>query len=206
MSTNMSADTTPITPERFAAALVDLTQPTLYLKVLEIRNSIAHLLSSNAQLEPFANDTPPDEVCAEAIRENEVVIERMHERIALIRAEVENRGMSWDEFDRAPSLGEDTPATPATTQNGAVAAAAAAADAPLQNGVGGHCDTEPHAAWSDGTFQVGRISGGQVHMSSTGVSANNTTSGPLENAEELERQLQQRLAELNDEDDDGLHL
>ncbi|KKA30124.1 hypothetical protein TD95_002006 [Thielaviopsis punctulata] len=200
----MSADTTPITPERFAAAIVDLNQSTLYLKVLEIRNSIAHLLSSNAQLEPFARGDPPDDVCADAIRENEEVIARMHERIALIRAEVENRGMTWDEFDRAPSLVEAADQE-APAQNGV-------AGPPIQNGVNSHCDTEPHAAWSDGTFQVGRISGGQVHMDSADMSNSvasamgPTNSGPLENAQELERQLQQRLADLDDDNDDGLHL
>ncbi|PMB65799.1 hypothetical protein BM221_007996 [Beauveria bassiana] len=60
---------------------------------LEIRNSIAHLQYSNDQLRPFAaddNDGGADAVCVDAIRENEAVIERMAERIALIRIEVED--------------------------------------------------------------------------------------------------------------------
>ncbi|CAG9938134.1 unnamed protein product [Clonostachys rosea f. rosea IK726] len=50
----MSADTTPISPARFAAALKDLSISMLHLKSLEIRNSIAHLQYSNDQLRPFA--------------------------------------------------------------------------------------------------------------------------------------------------------
>ena len=51
----MSADTRPISPARFAAALKDLSVGMLHLKVLEIRNSIAHLQYSNDQLRPFAD-------------------------------------------------------------------------------------------------------------------------------------------------------
>ncbi|KAJ4163497.1 hypothetical protein LMH87_005220 [Akanthomyces muscarius] len=111
-----SADTTPISPARFAAALKDLSVAMLHLKVLEIRNSIAHLQYSNDQLRPFADGTAtaassgaaaaaaaaspgePDQDCVDAIRENEQVVERMAERIALVRLEVEERGVSWDEF------------------------------------------------------------------------------------------------------------
>ncbi|KAF3344927.1 D-arabinitol 2-dehydrogenase [ribulose-forming] [Verticillium dahliae VDG2] len=93
-----TADTSPISPARFAAALPPLSLPTLHLKVLEIRNSIAHLRTSNIELLPYALGTEPaggapDPDCADAIRENEAVILRMDERIALIRAEVEDRGV-----------------------------------------------------------------------------------------------------------------
>ncbi len=50
----MSADTTPISPARFAAAVKDLSVEMLHIKVIEIRNSIAHLQYSNDQLRPFA--------------------------------------------------------------------------------------------------------------------------------------------------------
>src|SRR5205814_2113918 len=98
----MSSMTTPITPQRFAAALTDLPLSSLYLKAAELRNSIAHLDYSNEQLRPFADGSEPslggtpDPECADAIRENEAVIARMEERIRLVRREVEEvRGLPW---------------------------------------------------------------------------------------------------------------
>ncbi|KAL1886945.1 hypothetical protein Cpir12675_006827 [Ceratocystis pirilliformis] len=215
MSTNMTADTTPITPERFSAAITELNQPTLYLKVLEIRNSIAHLVSSNAQLEEFTTGPDADPVCIEAIRENEDVISRMNNRIALIAAEIENRGISWEEFDRIsapdPSLpsGGDS-ATTAPTSNGVNGTVNA--DAGTGTGTGANIIAAAHPAWSDGTFQIGTISEDQIHMNHSGAERQSAdaNSGPLENAEDLQRQLQQRLAELevenNEDNDSGMHL
>jgi hypothetical protein len=101
----MSSATTPISPARFAAALKDLPLSTLHLKAAELRNSIAHLDYSNEQLKPFAegtnegnNNGQPDQDCIDAIKENEVVIARMMERIELLKQEVEGRGSSWLEF------------------------------------------------------------------------------------------------------------
>ena len=91
----MSATATPIPPGRFAAALRDLPLSSLHAKAAELRNSIAHLLSSNEELKPFAEAGDKD--CAEAIKENEEVIQRMEERILLLRIEVEGRGMKWVE-------------------------------------------------------------------------------------------------------------
>ena len=91
----MSATATPIPPARFAAALRDLPLSSLHAKAAELRNSIAHLLSSNEELKPFAEAGDKD--CAEAIMENEEVIQRMEERISLLRIEVEGRGMKWVE-------------------------------------------------------------------------------------------------------------
>lgn len=91
----MSATATPIPPARFAAALRDLPLSSLHAKAAELRNSIAHLLSSNEELKPFAEAGDKD--CAEAIMENEEVIRRMEERISLLRIEVEGRGMKWVE-------------------------------------------------------------------------------------------------------------
>lgn len=42
-------------------------------------------------MEEFADD----EVCKEAIAENEVVIGRIRERVYLCKTEVENRGLRW---------------------------------------------------------------------------------------------------------------
>lgn len=196
----MSSETLPISNPRFAAALKDLSLASLHLKTLEIRNSLAHLAYSNAQLRPFAegalptldmaasstenNGTfNPDPDCVEAIRENEVVMQRMRERIELVRAEVEGRGVSWREFESPEDTTiEDTepgvtaiPENEATREGGSL---------PLTNGVNGHDadaaaaasssrqrDSEPTTRpsggsnpWTDGTFQTGVIRNGEVHM------------------------------------------
>jgi len=93
----MSATANHITSERFAAALEDLSVSSLYAKASEIRNSISHLHASNEQLQSFADDG--DEDCKEALAENEGVMERMRERVALLRAEIERRGNRWIEVD-----------------------------------------------------------------------------------------------------------
>ncbi|RBQ69430.1 hypothetical protein VDGD_03103 [Verticillium dahliae] len=169
-----TADTSPISPARFAAALPPLSLPTLHLKVLEIRNSIAHLRTSNIELLPHALGTEPaggapDPDCADAIRENEAVILRMDERIALIRAEVEDRGCSWREFEAVePAL----PGTVAGADDDDVAGAADDDDvAPMTNGLRDARLEEDavaagtrHPAWSDGTFQTGTIRGGVMHF------------------------------------------
>ncbi|KAL8872400.1 MAG: hypothetical protein Q9174_001966 [Haloplaca sp. 1 TL-2023] len=96
----MSATAAPISPERFAEALVELPIGNLHSKAAEMRNAIAHLVSSNQQLRQYANDGDQD--CADAIKENDEVIERMHVRIGLLKTEVENRGLPW---------GDDEPVT-----------------------------------------------------------------------------------------------
>ncbi|KAM0329860.1 hypothetical protein ACHAQA_004025 [Verticillium albo-atrum] len=230
-----TADTTPISPARFAAALPPLSLPTLHLKVLEIRNSISHLRTSNIHLLPYAlgTDPPgstPDPDCADAIRENEAVILRMDERITLIRAEVENRGCSWREFEAAK---ED--------EDGA--AAADADVAPVTNGLrDARLEEERiadgrHPAWSDGTFQMGTIRGGVLHYDNEpeprgepaaapaaattaapataaagSVAASTTATAPAGGRlddEQLRRAMEERLRELGDGDDDadgGMHL
>ncbi|KAK7995210.1 hypothetical protein PG990_013983 [Apiospora arundinis] len=111
----MSAQTRPPTAEEFAIALTELPASSLALKVLELRNQIAHLDYSIAEMRPFAEAAEPDQICVEGIQENEVVIGKVQQRIELIRKEVENRGMSWHEFD-----GKDvTPAAPAATASSA---------------------------------------------------------------------------------------
>jgi hypothetical protein len=90
----MSASTLPITPSRFASALPDLPLSSLYAKHAELSNQIAHLHSSNAQLEDFARDND-DRECYEAVLENRLVVKRFEERIELLRKEVEGRGLLW---------------------------------------------------------------------------------------------------------------
>ncbi|KAL8940980.1 MAG: hypothetical protein Q9216_002499 [Gyalolechia sp. 2 TL-2023] len=95
----MSASTAPIPLDRFAEAVAELPLGNLHTKAAELRNSIVHLVSSNAQLQDYADDGDQD--CADAIIENNEVIERMETRVDLLRNEVENRGFRW---------GEDQPA------------------------------------------------------------------------------------------------
>jgi hypothetical protein len=230
--------TAPITPARFAAALKDLSSASLHLKVLEIRNSLAHLAHSNAQLRPFAEGTvaalggasgEPDADCAEAIRENEVVIARMKGRIELVRAEVEERGMSWTEFEAKDEVEDDEPGVVAPAPAAAAAAAAAATPGvapPVLNGMNGHAEDGASSAadgaapsgprgdnpWEDGTFQTGVIRNGEVHMdavssrqASGAVSTQRRGGGRLTD-EELRRRLEERLAEDNGDEDGGLHL
>ncbi|KAH6619806.1 hypothetical protein B0J18DRAFT_435032 [Chaetomium sp. MPI-SDFR-AT-0129] len=244
----MSADTLPISPSRFAAALEELPVSTLHLKVLELRNSIAHLDYSNEQLRPFAEGTAstsssqpqpqsqqtsqsqtqstsetatqtqtpafePDQDCLEAIRENEQVIERMQERIRLVRAEVEGRrGLSWTEFQSQEE--RDAAAEAAKTAESAGEGTAQVngqvnGDHPATNG-----DTttaaHTHSAWSDGTFQTGVIRDGVVQMDG-GRQQTQTQSGGSLTDEELRRRIEMQMRGLGGEEEDrdeegGLHL
>ncbi|KAF9695994.1 hypothetical protein EKO04_006019 [Ascochyta lentis] len=91
----MSAEAAPITPARFAAALTDLPISSLYAKHAELTNNIAHLESSNKQLEDFAREND-DRDCYEALLENRQVMKNFNERMDLIRKEVEEvRGLPW---------------------------------------------------------------------------------------------------------------
>ncbi|MCJ1273608.1 hypothetical protein MMC21_001401 [Puttea exsequens] len=99
----MSANSTPIPPQRFAEAIKELPHPNLHFKAAEIRNSISHLEFSNQQLQGFANGGDRD--CAEAIQENVVVIQRMEERLRLLKAEVEGRGFRWGEDEMEAGRG-----------------------------------------------------------------------------------------------------
>ncbi|KAI8269476.1 hypothetical protein K4K57_009417 [Colletotrichum sp. SAR 10_99] len=226
-----SADTAPISPTRFAAALKDLSLPTLHLKVLEIRNSILHLQYSNAQLKPFAEGLAttldaatdaaagrPDPDCVEAIRENEAVIARMEERVAIIRAEVEERGHSWNEFrskeevdgegDKAEGTngaGVNGTATAATTTNGL--AAAREEEERTANGAGAAAAPSAHPAWLDGTFQTGTIRNGEIQLDAQPGQRANGTGGRLTD-EELRRAMEEQMRGLGQDDDEdgGMHL
>ncbi|KAI9764010.1 MAG: hypothetical protein M1840_008958 [Geoglossum simile] len=85
----------PITASAFAQALPLLPLSALHSKVAELRNSISHLISSNNELKPFAE--AGDQECIDAIEENREVIGRMEERLELVKAEVERRGLRWEE-------------------------------------------------------------------------------------------------------------
>ena len=93
----MSSSSQPIPPHRFAEAIKELPLSNLHSKAAEIRNSISHLKASNQQLKSYADDGDRD--CAEAIQENVSVIQRMEERIRLLKVEVEERGFKWGEAE-----------------------------------------------------------------------------------------------------------
>lgn len=207
----MSSEPLPINPARFAEALKDLSLSSLHLKVLEIRNSIAHLDYSNEQLRPFATGAEPvlgapaaqpDQDCVDAIKENEAVIDRMQDRIRMIREEVEERGFSWTEFQSKEEVEAERRAAEGLT-NGDSAAAA----------INGHGDDAPtasgepaasgaHEAWRDGTFQTGTIRNGEVHMDGPRPEGGGSLSD-----EQLRRALEERMRVDEDEDDDGgMHL
>ncbi|KAK2036000.1 hypothetical protein LZ31DRAFT_561435 [Colletotrichum somersetense] len=236
-----SADTSPISPTRFAEALRELSLPTLHLKALEIRNSVLHLRYSNAQLRPYAEGAAttldaadasagrPDPDCVEAIRENDVVIERMEERLRIIRDEVEGRGHSWNEFRSKEEVESDQRAngglngtaaqettTTTTTTNGLAAVTAeeeriagqttAAAAANNSGGGGTTTAASQHPAWLDGTFQTGTIRNGEIRMDAApraqpAPQASSTGGGRLSD-EELRRAMQERMRDLGHDDDD----
>ena len=217
----MSADTSPISPQRFAAALKDLSVSMLHLKVLEIRNSIAHLQYSNDQLKPFAEGSAapissgpaitsqqahsaqsseaPDQDCIDAMKENEAVIDRMLERIAIIRLEVEERGVSWTEFQSK----EEVEAQQAERDQATAEAAATTNGVAETNGHG----SNGSSPWTDGTFQTGTIRNGEVRMDEqAGRPQGQRTGGRLDD-EQLRRAMEERMRELEgDEDDGGMHL
>ena len=91
----MSGSSQPVSSARFASALEELPLSKIHETAAEIRNSKAHLISSNEQLQPFAAEG--DSVCKEAIEENEEVLKRMDGRLDILKAEVERRGMPWTE-------------------------------------------------------------------------------------------------------------
>ncbi|CAD6592066.1 MAG: hypothetical protein ASARMPREDX12_005637 [Alectoria sarmentosa] len=96
----MSSTALPIPPQRFAEAIKVLPLANLHLKATEIRNSMVHLVSSNQQLQLFADEGDSD--CAEAIWENLLVMRRMEERVSLLKHEVEGRGFKWGEDEPGP--------------------------------------------------------------------------------------------------------
>ncbi|EXJ92342.1 hypothetical protein A1O3_00892 [Capronia epimyces CBS 606.96] len=107
----MSAESQPISADQFALAIHDLPIENLYSKAQELSNSISHLERSNQQLQQYidsirSDTTLPestrqegDKDCADAIQENNIVIERQKERIGLLKREVERRGGRWHEAD-----------------------------------------------------------------------------------------------------------
>lgn len=238
----MSSETLPISPARFAEAIKDLSLASLHLKVLEIRNDVAHLDYSNEQLLPYAKGTVaalgatageepvPDQDCVDAIKENLVVIERKLNQLRLVRTEVENRGVSWTEFQskeeaeqqqaesdqRAERTGS---ALAAARQPPAAAVAEAATNGHAAETSNGQSSTTGNP-WTDGTFQTGTVRNGELQMDSIAGQSFVTRSGGGGGGsltdEQLQRALEERLGlssqsgsangRNDDEEEGGLHL
>ncbi|KAF2002796.1 hypothetical protein P154DRAFT_520564 [Amniculicola lignicola CBS 123094] len=121
----MSAGALPITAARFAAALESLPLSALHSKAAEIQNSNDHLRRSNKELEAEVRKSS-DKDCYEAMLENEEVIKRNEERIALLKREVtEVRGLPWapqeggkvEEVRELATVGDGSAAPPAQNQS-----------------------------------------------------------------------------------------
>ncbi|EAW07914.1 uncharacterized protein ACLA_026310 [Aspergillus clavatus NRRL 1] len=118
----MSDEPRPITLEAFAEAIKELPLSAVYAKVLEIRNSIAHLHRSNSELTEFINESCESESDKRElegyIAENEGVITNMTERLGLLKSEIERRGEPWIEelLNGADTKtdGDQSSATPAS--------------------------------------------------------------------------------------------
>jgi hypothetical protein len=156
-----SEEARPIEPAAFAAAIKDLPVSTLQLKAVEIRNSIAHLDYSNEQLKPFTEGPERDEICIESIAENEAVLARQAERLALLREEVERRGLRWTDVSEAMAR-EGNDSRPST--NGV-----ASVDAEQGHNVDivSASSSTRHVgdgAWADGTLSTGRLVNGELVM------------------------------------------
>jgi hypothetical protein len=124
----MSAEAAPITFTRFSKALEDLSPESLYAKYSELTNQLAHLESSNKQLEEFARDND-DRDCYEALLENRQVMKRFGERREAIRHEVNVvRGLPWRPREEEGKSGGEG------VMNGAVDGAATAQE--QSNGTG----------------------------------------------------------------------
>jgi len=171
----MSQTTRPISPTAFREAIQDLAIGSLHAKAAEIQNSITHLKDSNDAMLEFPED--PD--LKEAIAENEEVMQRMKDRILMLRQEVERRGMRWveDEGYREGDFkepGEDV----------------------VMNGTSGE---------QDGVNGVN----GSADVSSTSTTTTTTAaaaSGRLTD-EQLTRLLAERMGQPEaDEEDEGIHL
>lgn len=172
----MSQTTRPISPSTFRDAIADLAIGNLHAKAAEIQNSINHLQVSNDAMLEF----PDDSDMKEAIEENGEVIQRMKDRILMLRQEVERRGMRWvdDEGYREgmPEPGEDV----------------------VMNGTGGE-----HGGVNGSTAPG--VAGGAEAGSTTTQTAG-VRSGTLTD-EQLARLMAMRMEhEGAGEEDEGVHL
>ncbi|CAK7199253.1 hypothetical protein SEUCBS139899_001927 [Sporothrix eucalyptigena] len=238
----MSSEALPISPARFAEAIKELSLSSLHFKALEIRNDIAHLDYSNEQLLPYAKgtiavlgvsttgdeDPAPDQDCIDAIKENLVVIDRKLNQLKLVRAEVEERGVSWTEFQSKEEVEQQQAESEQRTIRTSLALAAARRPAPSVTNehnaepANGPSTAQPASTtgnpWTDGTFQTGTVRNGELQMDpiagqSFASSGGGGGGGSLTD-EQLRRALDERLGLSgangqnyeNDDFEGGLHL
>lgn len=196
----MSHTTQPITPARFASALPALPLSTLHETAAQTRNSITHLLSSNAELRPHADDE--DGVCKEALAENEVVIERMRGRLVMLKAEVEGRGFLWVEDETG--IEKERVIEVNSGMNGRVNGGFSGGVNGRTNGeqvVGGSADSRTDQA-------VGRTADSRTDHAGVGHAVNghrSNGSGRLTD-EELRRRLEEQMGGLDGDEEGGMHL
>lgn len=170
----MSHDARPISPTRFREAIQDLPIGNLHAKAAELRNSIDHLKRSNEDLADFPHD--PD--CKQAVTENLEVIQRMENRVLMLKQEVEGRGLRWVE-------GDDYKEGMLEPGEGVVV-----------NGANGQ------TSGVNGTAR-----GGGAHQLAAAAASASAPSGRLTD-EQLARLLAERMGEPddNDEEEEGVHL
>lgn len=91
----MTDQTQPISLADFQLAIGELDVPIIEAKIAEFQRSISHLERSNRDLKEYIQSEPQkDNICEDAIADNEVVIGRIKERIRLCEAEIEKQGGS----------------------------------------------------------------------------------------------------------------
>lgn len=180
----MSSSASPISPARFSAAIKDLPLGNLHSSAAELRNSIAHLRSSNDQLRPFTEgEQHADQDCADAIKENEEVIERMMGRIGMLKREVERRGFKWVELEEEEE-----------EEEGGV----------VNGHVGGHEGDEEEEEEEEG--QEEDNSAARSGPTRADAPTTRPSHGGRIGDEELRRLVEERLHGDNDDGDGGLDL
>lgn len=108
----------------------------------------------------------------------------MQERISLVKAEVETRGLSWTEFQSKEEIEKLDKQEP---------------------GVVAETNGERHSAWTDGTFQTGRIVNGEVVMDDVAGGGQAQQGGSIGD-EELRRRMEERMRDMGVDDEGGMHL
>lgn len=142
------------------------------------------------------------------------MIQRMEERINLVKEEVERRGASWREvgFMLSGTMEGEGEGAEGKTNGDAIMTNGISGDEALVNehGDGSEGRREgaeggAHSAWTDGTFQTGTISGGVVTMNQTAGQGQQRQGGTLGD-EELRRRLEERMRADEADEDGGMHL
>jgi hypothetical protein len=152
----MTTETPSINSAAFAEAITELPLSAVYSKVSELRNSIAHLHRSNAELRLFLEESQdPEEEKKELegyILENEGVVASMDERVSLLKTELENRGQPWVEGEERKD-GDDGE-TQVSLESTGTGTGTGTGTSALTNGSGsaGHGDRGEDAGQDDGVY------------------------------------------------------